>query len=100
MFWEISGNLPQTLEFFHHDHNSWSKYSHIANQRGPKMDVFELSNKTTGHNIGGDKIDISVVGPQGVWSIEEAGRLIITKQVIFLYRGEPVTDLAILPEKA
>ena len=65
-----------------------------------EMDVFKLTHKTIGHNIGGDKIDIRVVGPQGVWSIEEAGRLIITKRAVFLYRGEPVTDLAILPEKA
>jgi hypothetical protein len=62
------------------------------------MDIFELTHKSTGHNIGGTKIDISVVGPQDVWSIEEAARLIITKRAVFLYHGEPVTDLAILPE--
>ena len=62
------------------------------------MDVFELTHKTTGYNIGGDKINMSVAGPRGVWSIEEAARLIITKRAVFLYRGEPVTDLVILPE--
>ena len=41
------------------------------------MDIFELTHKTTGQNIGGVKIDISVVGWDGrVWSIDEAGRLI------------------------
>jgi len=63
-------------------------------------DVFELSHKTTSHNIGGHKIDVSVVGRDGrVWSIEEAGRLIVSGQAVFLYRGEPVKDLSILPER-
>jgi len=53
------------------------------------MDIFELTCKTTGHNIGGDKIPINVVGRgDRVWSIEEACRLIISNQA---------TDLAMLP---
>jgi hypothetical protein len=65
------------------------------------MDIFELTHKTTGQNIGGVKIDISVVRRGGrVWSIEEAGGLIITGQVKFLYDGKVVTDLAVLPEVA
>jgi len=68
---------------------------------GNQMDVFELTHKTTGQNIGGIKIDISLVGRSGrIWSIEEAGRLIITGQVKFLYDGNVVTDLAVLPEVA
>ena len=68
---------------------------------GNQMNVFELTHKTTDQNIGGVKIDISVVGRGGrIWSIEEAGRLIITGQVKFLYDGNVVTDLAVLPEVA
>jgi hypothetical protein len=65
------------------------------------MDMFELSHKTTRHNLGGGKVDLSVVGRDGrVWSVEEASRLIISGQAVFLYRGERVTDLAMLPEGA
>jgi hypothetical protein len=63
------------------------------------MDIFELTHKTTGHNAGGDKIDVRVVGRNGrVWTIEEAGQLIINNRAKFLYKGEVVTDLAVLPE--
>jgi hypothetical protein len=42
-----------------------------------------------------------VVGRDGrVWSIDEAGRLMITGQAKFLYDGKVVTDLAVLPEVA
>ncbi len=68
---------------------------------GNQMDIYELTHKTTGQNIGGIKIDIGVVGRCGrVWPIEEAGRLIIASQVKFLYDGKVVTDLAVLPEVA
>jgi hypothetical protein len=63
------------------------------------MDVVELSHKTRGHNLGGFRIDLTVVSRDGkVWSIEEAGQLIITNRVKFLYESEVVTDLAVLPE--
>jgi len=63
------------------------------------MDIFELTHKTTGWNIGGIKIDLSVVERGGrVWTIEEACRLIITGQTKFLFDGRLVTDLAVLPD--
>jgi hypothetical protein len=63
------------------------------------MDVFELTHKTTGYNVGGFKIDVSIVGRGArAWSIEEAGRLWLTGQARFLYRGEWLTNLSILPE--
>ena len=63
------------------------------------MEIFELTHKTTGHNVGGCKIDISVVGRGGrVWSTAEAARLIITNQAKFLYDGNVVANLDVLPE--
>ena len=61
------------------------------------MDIFELTHKTMGHNPGGAKIPISVVGRNGQeWSIEEASQLIINNRAKFLYRGKEVTDLDML----
>ena len=63
--------------------------------RGEQMEVFELTHTMTGRNLGDY---ISVVGKSGrVWSIYDASRLIIKNEAIFLYGGEVVTDLAMLP---
>jgi hypothetical protein len=64
------------------------------------MDVFELTHKTTGMNGGSVKVDVGVAGRHGrEWSMEEACRLIVTRQAVFLYRGQLVTDISVLPEK-
>ena len=64
------------------------------------MRFFELTYRTTGYNVGGDKVDIGVGGPDGDWSIGEAVELIITRQAkFFRTSGDWVTTLASLPEK-
>ena len=73
------------------------------------MDVIELTHKKTDYNIGGVKIDVSVVARDGrEWSIHEASRLmfdleingvVVQRGAKFQYRGEPVNNLSLLPEQ-
>jgi len=64
------------------------------------MHVFEVTSKATGYNGGGFNVDVGLVGRGGrAWSIEEASRLVISRRAIFLYRGERLTDLSILPKQ-
>jgi hypothetical protein len=63
------------------------------------MDLFELTHKKTAYHTSGFKIDIAVVGRGGrVWSIEEAGRLILSNQAKFFHGGKEATSLDMIPE--
>jgi hypothetical protein len=62
------------------------------------MDLFELSHKRMIVTPGGFEVPAAVVGRQREWSIEAACRLIISREALFLYRGDVVTDLTMLPE--
>jgi hypothetical protein len=64
------------------------------------MDLIELSHRTTAiHATRRFKIDTGVVDRHGTaWSIERAAQLIISHQARFLYQGERVWNLDMLPE--
>jgi hypothetical protein len=62
------------------------------------MDVFQLTHKVRGRNGGDEPVPVDVVERGGrSWSIAEACRLTIAGKAAFMYRGELLTDLAILP---
>jgi hypothetical protein len=64
------------------------------------MQLFELTHRITGCNIGGGKTDIAVAGRGRVWSLAEASDLIMAGQAKFFRAdGLLVTDLAMLPEQ-
>jgi len=62
------------------------------------MQFFELLGKTTGFNGGDHKIDVSVIGTNRVWSIDQASFLMLTGRAKFFYNGELVTGLDKIPE--
>jgi hypothetical protein len=62
------------------------------------LDVCELTHKTMGQNGGGEWVPIGVVARDGrAWSIEEAVRLRYAREVVFVYRGEKLDNLMLLP---
>ena len=61
--------------------------------------IFVLTGRVASHNVGGNKIDVAVVGPHGAWTVAEAGELIITGQAVFVDRGgERTLSLSQIPE--
>jgi hypothetical protein len=64
------------------------------------MHVLEVTHRTTGYNGGGFTVDVGLVGRGGRgWSMEEASKLLWAREAVFLYRGERLTDLSILPRQ-
>ena len=61
------------------------------------MDIFELTCKKLKPNAGGAMVVDKVIGPQGEWSIAEAGRLMLQGQAKFTYKDHAVTALDMLP---
>jgi hypothetical protein len=62
------------------------------------LEVCELTHKTMGRFGGGEWVPIGVVGCDGrAWSIAEAVRLRCAGAVAFLYRGEKLDNLMLLP---
>jgi hypothetical protein len=62
------------------------------------LDVCELTHKTMGQNGGGEWVPVCVVARDGrAWSMEEAVRLRYAGEVVFLYRGEKLDNLMLLP---
>lgn len=60
--------------------------------------VCELTHKTMGQNGGGEWVPVGVVGRDGrTWPMEEALRLRYAGEVVFLYRGEKLNNLMLLP---
>ena len=60
--------------------------------------LLEVTHKTVFANGWNEKIVAGFVGPQGSWSLAEAGRLVLQQRAIFHFRGEKLTDLTVLPE--
>ena len=58
-----------------------------------------ITHKATVLNGGGMKVDDRLIGPEGTWSIYEAGRLILLGQALFYYDGQCHFALNELPEQ-
>ena len=63
------------------------------------MEIYELGCKRMTNNIDEKPVDDKVVALHGKeWPIKEAADLVLTRRAKFLYQGDEVTNLDMLPE--
>lgn len=53
------------------------------------MEIFEIRSKRIGRNAHGDDVETHIVGPNGIWTIQEAANLVLQGKAKFVYQGAP-----------